>query len=66
MRDVVIPHSPKLTGWRWLLGGGTGFCLVRLFCFTGESLIVRAEADKKTPNAADQQWRPHTDPHSRV
>lgn len=40
------------------------FCFVCLFCFTGEILIVCADAE--TLDAADQHCRPHTDAHSDV
>lgn len=48
---------------QWL--GGI-FCFVCLFCFTGEILIVCADTDEETLDAADQHCRPHTDAHSDV
>lgn len=48
----------SLSAQKW--PGGV-FCLVCLLCFTEEILIVRAEADRETSDAADQSCRPHTD-----
>lgn len=57
--DGVIPNCSKVTrvvfSFQW-----------NLLCFTEEILIVCAEVDRETSDAADLHRRPHTDAHSGV
>lgn len=59
MSDGVIPERSKATGWCFLSA-------VPLLFLMQEILIVHAEADTETSDAADRHWRPHTQMHTQM